>query len=119
MTTSPQMPPEVRAIYSAYADLMVAVHSLARRHSVSPASILLIAFLGDQKLTASQLLNDNLTAQNNLSYTLSVLEGRGWVARSGEGIGDRRKRLVWLTEEGLASCAAIRNELAFGKRTAA
>jgi DNA-binding MarR family transcriptional regulator len=119
MTPLPPMPTEVRAIYSAYADLMIAVHSMARRHNVSPASILLIAFLGDQELTAAQLLNDNLPASTNLSYTLSVLENRGWVARSGSDVGDRRKRLIRLTEDGLTICAAIRNELTFGQRAAA
>jgi DNA-binding MarR family transcriptional regulator len=86
--------------------------------SVSPSQALLIMNLGNDAVKAGNLRRLGYYTGTNASYNLNALEETGYLRRSNVK-GDRRQKLVSLTDKGLDLCIRLRRKLSVKEREAA
>jgi DNA-binding MarR family transcriptional regulator len=106
---------EAMAIQTAYFDLMRAVSDIAP--DLSPDIALMLALIGDQTLTPTEIMRRKYFNGTNMSYSLVLLEKAGFIIRS--SAPDRRKRPVTLTRKGMAIAHDIANAFSEEARRAA
>lgn len=106
---------EARAIQTAYFDLMRAVSDIAPE--LSPDLALMLAFIGDETLTPTEIKRRKYFHGRNPTYGLAFLEKAGFITRS--SAPDRRKRPVTLTRKGMAIAHDIANAFSEEGRRAA
>lgn len=111
------MPPDAMRLHRA----MIALYATLAQMSLpkgtphlSPPTIFLLACIGDQELSSSQIGESGYWFGKNQSYALSLLCNAGLAQRRGIK-GDKRVVLYSLTENGLALCARIRKDLSSHK----
>jgi DNA-binding MarR family transcriptional regulator len=85
---------------------------------ITPSQGLMVMALGTDTVLVSNIIHDGYYDGTNASYNLNVLEKNGLIMRSSVK-GDRRKRLVSLTAEGLDLCIRLRRKLAVKQMEAA
>lgn len=107
------MPHHVLGVQSAYARLIAQVKCLIVPPvpAMTPEMALLIAHLGTQRVTASQIAASHYSVGTNLVYNLACLERMGLLTRQAHP-GDARKRIITLTAMGLALAVTFREGLA-------
>lgn len=115
MTTP--MPEYVNRTLTVYSGLMRDVHFFAKRASINSSAALLLAFIGDSRITAVEAVARGYYIGTNLSYTLRTLEQNGYISRlMGK---DRRHRPIFLTPAGLKIALELREFLTLSKTRAA
>jgi DNA-binding MarR family transcriptional regulator len=103
------------AIKTAYLDLMSFVEKIAP--AMSPELALMLAFIGDETLTPTEIKRRKYYTGTNPTYNLYRLEKAGFITRS--STPDRRKRPVTLTRKGMAIAHDIANAFSEEARRAA
>lgn len=99
--------PHIIKIQSAYKKMLGATSYSGSSRQLPAQVMVLIACLGDQKLTPTNMARRGYWIGTNLSYTLSELEKRGLIVRE-QNTADRRNVNISLSEAGLELCASIR-----------
>lgn len=88
---------EALSIQAAYTDLMNFIWSVAPE--IAPDLALMMALIGDQTLTPTEIKRRKYFNGTNPTYSLHYLEKEGFIQRSRIG-EDRRKNTVTLTRKG-------------------
>lgn len=118
MSDLPPMPSRVTEIQKQHSDLMEEVSAIVEGYySVNAQQALTLAHIGDDEPAAKDITRRGYYVGTNASYTLSILEERGFLNRT-EDKGDRRKVIVRLTPRGLQVASLVRRMLAAKKERA-
>ena len=107
----PPMPDHIIGARRAYAGMLKRLRSALAGIPVTAQQGLIIMSLGQDTIPASNLVQDGYYDGTNAAYNLKALENARLIKRSSIK-GDRRKRLVSLTPEGLELCVRLRRSLA-------
>lgn len=110
-TTFPPMPEHVAEIQSRHYRLMEQIRRSADAGNITPSQAIMIMSLGTENIKASDLIRRGHYAGTNASYNISVLEDAGYIRRENVP-GDKRQKLVALTDKGLDLCIRLRRMLA-------
>ncbi len=103
------MPDYVQKILLEYADLIQMVQCAVPR-SITPHMALILAFVGNELISPSELLRRGYYIGTNCSYALKTLERLGLI--TDRPAKDKRSRLIELTSEGLEIAVKTRKVLA-------
>jgi MarR family transcriptional regulator, exopolysaccharide II synthesis transcriptional activator len=109
-TTMPSMPSHITEICSKYTMLMKHIQQAVYRDGISPAQAYMIMALGNETVRSGDLIRLQYYFGTNATYSISKLEEDKYIKRSKVN-GDRRQKLVSLTEKGLKLCIRLRREL--------
>jgi DNA-binding MarR family transcriptional regulator len=110
----PPMPDHIIGVRRAYARMLKQLREALAGTTVTPQQGLMIMALGNDTVIAGSIVQDGYYDGTNASYNLNALEKARLIRRSNIK-GDRRKRLVSLTPEGLELCARLRRKLTLAK----
>lgn len=113
----PPMPLYIMQIQADYADLQMRVAEIMQSFDVFPQAAIMLAVIGDKKLTYTDILKRGYYHGSNQSYALAKLEAAGYLIRTHDP-NDGRIRIIQLTDKGLALAAFIRREMALEREAA-
>ncbi len=100
----------ILSVQSAYADLEEEIRGALGNVAITPAAAIVIMCLGNQSLTATEIMRRRYYVGSNFSYTLRRLEESGFLF--GEpSENDRRIRRLSLTPSGHDLALRIREAL--------
>ena len=106
--TMAPMPDHVQKVLLDYADLIQMVQCTVPR-SITPHMALILAFVGNELISPSELLRRGYYIGTNCSYALKTLERLGLI--TDRPAKDKRSRLIELTSEGLEIAVKTRKVL--------
>ena len=104
------MPPHILDIQSNYASLINEVKEIIGDLGITPQSALMMAFIGEEKITICTMVVRQYLIGTNPNYTLQRLESSGFLVMA-DNSADRRKRTISLTPKGIALSDKIRSKL--------
>lgn len=112
----PPMPSRYLLTQLAYAKMISDVQDLTIGTKLTPAMALMLAFVGDQVMTRTEIHRYGYFIGTNLTYSLEQLEKDRLIERlDGCVSADRRRRPVKLTEAGRGIALALRRNLAMAE----
>jgi DNA-binding MarR family transcriptional regulator len=106
--TMAPMPDHVQKILLEYADLIQVVQCAVPR-SITPHMALILAFVGTELISPSELLRRGYYIGTNCTYALKTLERLGLI--TDRPAKDKRCKLIELTSEGLEIAIQTRKVL--------
>lgn len=109
--TLPSMPANTLVIQQQYAWLYGricdALSTFSDHLTITPEAAMIVAFLGDREMTATEIKRAGYYIGTNTSYNLRKLEVEGLICRPVDK-KDRRLVRIVLTQSGLRLCVHLR-----------
>lgn len=104
------MPPHVFTVQSQYHGIMEKVKLATRKHRLTPEAGLMVAFLGNDALSMTEIIKKRYYIGYNPTYNIRILEQDGFIERKTARY-DARMKTIRLTPKGKELADQIRRAL--------